>query len=244
MAELDVDIVAVEREIWSGKATFLFTRTTSGEIGILPRHIPLVAQLVDDAMVRVEREGEDDLRIAVDGGFMSVTDEGVIILAESAELESEIDADAAKQDSESDDRSDRRQGPRQASRAGSDRLEPPMSASMLIMAALVGVLLLVVIALCYRLWKLRQVGGTAAILRDFPAVGGQGWRHGVMRYRGGEAGLLPAVQSAVVARSPAEPSRARDRVAALTSRRRVRHHDRRDRDPRTARHQPGTRARL
>ena len=82
MAELDVDIVAVEREIWSGKATFVFTRTTAGEIGILPRHIPLVAQLVDDAMVRVEREGEDDLRIAVDGGFMSVTDEGVIILAE------------------------------------------------------------------------------------------------------------------------------------------------------------------
>ena len=60
---------------------------------------------------------------------------------------------------------------------------------MLIMVALVGVLLLVVVALCYRLWKLRQVGGTAAILRDFPAVGGQGWRHGVMRYRGGEAGF-------------------------------------------------------
>ena len=57
MAELDVDIVAVERKIWSGKATFVFTRTTSGEIGILPNHIPLVAQLVDDAMVRVEREG-------------------------------------------------------------------------------------------------------------------------------------------------------------------------------------------
>ncbi len=103
MAELDVDIVAVERKIWSGKATFVFTRTTAGEIGILPRHIPLVAQLVDDAMVRVEREGEDDLRIAVDGGFLSVTDEGVIILAESAEFESEINADEAKTDSESDD---------------------------------------------------------------------------------------------------------------------------------------------
>ena len=74
-----------------GKATFVFTRTTVGEIGILPRHIPLVAQLVDDAMVRVEREGEDDLRIAVDGGFMSVTEESVIILAESAEFESDID---------------------------------------------------------------------------------------------------------------------------------------------------------
>ena len=103
MAEIHVEIVAVERELWSGEATFVFTRTTAGEIGILPRHIPLVAQLVDDAMVRVEREGEDDLRIAIDGGFLSVTDEGVIILAESAEFESEINADAAKTDSESDD---------------------------------------------------------------------------------------------------------------------------------------------
>jgi F-type H+-transporting ATPase subunit epsilon len=103
MAELDVDIVAVERKIWSGKATFVFTRTTSGEIGILPRHIPLVAQLVDDAMVRVEREGEDDLRIAVDGGYLSVTEESVTILAESAEFESEINAESAKADADSDD---------------------------------------------------------------------------------------------------------------------------------------------
>ena len=103
MAELNVEIVAVERELWSGKATFVFTRTTAGEIGILPRHIPLVAQLVDDAMVRVEREGEDDLRIAVDGGFLSVTEERSDILVENAEFESEINADAAKQDSESDD---------------------------------------------------------------------------------------------------------------------------------------------
>lgn len=103
MADLDVEIVAVEREIWSGKASFVFTRTTSGEIGILPRHIPLVAQLVDDAMVRVEREGEDDLRVAVDGGFMSVTESNVIILAESAALESEIDESQARSDADSDD---------------------------------------------------------------------------------------------------------------------------------------------
>jgi F-type H+-transporting ATPase subunit epsilon len=103
MAELNVEIVAVDRRIWSGEATFLFTRTTVGEIGILPRHIPLVAQLVDDAMVRVEREGQDDLRIAVGGGFISVTEEGVTVLAESAEFASEIDESAAKTDSESDD---------------------------------------------------------------------------------------------------------------------------------------------
>src|ERR1700742_4368690 len=103
MAELNIDIVAVDRKIWSGEGTFLFTRTTSAESGILPSHIPLVAQLVDDAMVRVEREGEDDLRIAVDGGFLSVTEETVTILAESAEFSSEIDEAAARHDAESDD---------------------------------------------------------------------------------------------------------------------------------------------
>lgn len=103
MAELDIEIVAVDRKIWSGKGTFLFTRTTVGEIGILPRHIPMVAQLVDDAMVRVERADQTDLRIAVDGGFVSVTDAGVSILAESAAFESEIDESSARQDAESDD---------------------------------------------------------------------------------------------------------------------------------------------
>jgi F-type H+-transporting ATPase subunit epsilon len=103
MAELNIDIVAVDRQIWSGQGTFLFTRTTSGEIGILPNHIPLVAKLVDDAMVRVERDDEDDLRIAVDGGFLSVTEHGVIVLAESAEFDSEIDEAAAQRDAESED---------------------------------------------------------------------------------------------------------------------------------------------
>lgn len=57
---------------------------------------------------------------------------------------------------------------------------------MIGMVVLVVVLGLAVLALSYRLWKLRQ-GGTAGIMRDIPAVGGHGWRHGVIRYRGGEA---------------------------------------------------------
>jgi hypothetical protein len=64
----------------------------------------------------------------------------------------------------------------------------PLSAASVIMGALIVGLLLAVVAMSFRLYKLRQ-GGTAAILRDFPAVGGQGWRHGVIRYRGGEAGF-------------------------------------------------------
>jgi hypothetical protein len=61
-----------------------------------------------------------------------------------------------------------------------------MSAPMTIMVALIAVLLLIVLALTIRLWNLGQ-GGMAAILRDIPAVGGHGWRHGVLRYRGDEA---------------------------------------------------------
>lgn len=61
-----------------------------------------------------------------------------------------------------------------------------MSAPVAIMVALVTVLLLVAVALSFRLWKMGQ-GGTPAILRDSPAVGGHGWRHGVIRYRGDEA---------------------------------------------------------
>jgi F-type H+-transporting ATPase subunit epsilon len=103
MAELDVDIVAVDRKVWSGKATFIFTRTTVGEIGILPQHIPLVAELVDDAMVRVVRVDDDDLRLAVHGGFLSVTEEGVSILAESVDFAEEIDEATARHDSQSGD---------------------------------------------------------------------------------------------------------------------------------------------
>src|SRR5258707_14515754 len=61
-----------------------------------------------------------------------------------------------------------------------------MSAPMFAMVALIVVLGVAVLALSYRMWKLRQ-GGTAGIMRDIPAVGGHGWRHGVIRYHGGEA---------------------------------------------------------
>ncbi len=115
-----------------------------------------------------------------------------------------------------------------------------MSASMLIMVALVGVLLLVVVALSYRLWKLRQVGGTAAILRDVPAVGGHGWRHGVMRYRGGEAGFY-RLSSLRWWPDRRLSRRGLEIVSRRSPRgRRIRHHDRRDRRAGTARHQPGT----
>lgn len=57
---------------------------------------------------------------------------------------------------------------------------------MIVMAVLIGAFTGMSAVLGYRLWKLRR-GGSAVIMRDLPAVRGHGWRHGVIRYHGGEA---------------------------------------------------------
>lgn len=103
MAEMVVEVVGVDRRIWSGDATFVFARTVAGEIGILPRHTPLVAQLVDDASVRVDDTDGQSFIFAVDGGFISVTEQGVTILVGNAQAADDIDADAAAEDAKSED---------------------------------------------------------------------------------------------------------------------------------------------
>ncbi len=96
MADLHVELVSVEREIWSGEAREVISRTTEGELGILPGHTPLLGELAPGATVRIMRDGGEDVVAAVHGGFLSVTDEGVTVLAETAELAEDIDADRAK----------------------------------------------------------------------------------------------------------------------------------------------------
>lgn len=103
MAQMSVQLVAVEREVWSGEASFVFARTTTGEIGVLPHHVPLLAQLVEGEMVRIDTVDGNEVFAAVDGGFLSVTENGVSILAESADLREEIDVDQARVDLESED---------------------------------------------------------------------------------------------------------------------------------------------
>ena len=109
-AEMSVRLVAVEREVWSGQATFVFARTTVGEIGVLPHHVPLLAELTQGEMVRIDAVGGGEVFAAVDGGFISVTEDGVSILAESAELRDEIDVEQARVDAQSDDEETRLRG--------------------------------------------------------------------------------------------------------------------------------------
>ena len=97
MATVHVELVSVERLLWSGEARMVIARTTEGELGVLPGHAPLLGQLADGGVVTIRREDGDDLVVAAHGGFLSVTDEGVSILAELAEISGEIDADRARQ---------------------------------------------------------------------------------------------------------------------------------------------------
>ena len=96
MATMQVELVAVERPIWSGPATMVIARTSEGEIGLLPGHSPLLAVLEPGWVVRIKPEAGGELRFAVHGGFLAVREGSVSILAESAETDDEIDLAQAR----------------------------------------------------------------------------------------------------------------------------------------------------
>jgi F-type H+-transporting ATPase subunit epsilon len=97
MASMQVELVSVERPIWSGEATAVYARTPEGEIGVLPGHTPLLGELVPGWIVRIEQADGVEQRIAVHGGFLSVRADGVSVLAEIAESADEIDVARARE---------------------------------------------------------------------------------------------------------------------------------------------------
>jgi F-type H+-transporting ATPase subunit epsilon len=114
---MHVELVSVERALWSGEATGVYARTIAGELGVLPGHIPLLGALEPGWTVRIEREGEGDLRVAVHGGFLSVREDGVSVLAEMAEFAGEIDVSRARAALERAERDDSPAGAEARNRA-------------------------------------------------------------------------------------------------------------------------------
>ena len=96
MAEINVHLVAVERELWAGTAQMVVARTVDGDIGVMAGHAPLLAQLREGFAARIMQSNGDVLGVAVHGGFLSVTKDGVSILAEDAQLSDEIDVARAR----------------------------------------------------------------------------------------------------------------------------------------------------
>ncbi|UCC55849.1 MAG: F0F1 ATP synthase subunit epsilon [Gammaproteobacteria bacterium] len=87
---LHVDIVSAETEIFSGTATMIFAPAEMGEIGIAPRHAPLLTRL-KPGEVRVQTDGGDEQSFFVSGGMLEVQPHVVTVLADTAIRAADID---------------------------------------------------------------------------------------------------------------------------------------------------------
>jgi F-type H+-transporting ATPase subunit epsilon len=85
MAALSVVVVSADREVWSGEATRVVARTTEGEIGILAGHEPLLG-LVAGGEVRILTTEGSTVRAQADGGFLSVANDRVSVVADAASI--------------------------------------------------------------------------------------------------------------------------------------------------------------
>lgn len=101
MAKLKVDVITQERVVFSGEADMVVAPGVVGTLGILPHHAPLLTTL-EVGELRLKRD-EEEIRIAVSGGFLEVRSNKVIVLADTAERAAEIDiarAEAARERAE------------------------------------------------------------------------------------------------------------------------------------------------
>ena len=94
MATIKLEIVSPDRMVYAADIDMLIARSTGGEIGILPKHIPLVTGLEPHAM-KIHVDAKEQL-IAVAGGFMEVTPEKITVLATAAEEPIDIDINRAQ----------------------------------------------------------------------------------------------------------------------------------------------------
>ncbi|HHJ17238.1 MAG TPA: F0F1 ATP synthase subunit epsilon [Gammaproteobacteria bacterium] len=90
-----VDIVSAEAEIFSGKASMVFAPAEMGEVGIAPRHTPLLTRL-KAGEVRVQLEGKEEQFFYVSGGMLEIQPHVVTVLADTAMRAADIDEAAAQ----------------------------------------------------------------------------------------------------------------------------------------------------
>lgn len=95
MATIKLDIVTVERSVYSDNVDIVIARGVEGELGILPHHAPLMTMLQPGELIA--RKGNEEYSLAISGGFLEVRPDRVIVLADSAERAEEIDIARAEE---------------------------------------------------------------------------------------------------------------------------------------------------
>ena len=91
---MHVDIVSAEEEIFSGQATMLFAPAVMGEVGVMPRHAPLLTK-IKPGEVRVITPKDEELTYFVSGGMLEILPQGVTVLADTALRADDLDEAAA-----------------------------------------------------------------------------------------------------------------------------------------------------
>jgi F-type H+-transporting ATPase subunit epsilon len=91
---IHVDIVSAEAEIFSGTANMVFAPAEMGEVGIWPRHTPLLTRL-KPGEVRVQVEGQEEQYFYVSGGILEIQPHVVTVLADTALRAKDLDEAAA-----------------------------------------------------------------------------------------------------------------------------------------------------
>lgn len=98
MAEsMQVEVVSAREVVWSGQSSNIIAKTIEGEIGILAGHSPVLAVLEPSAVVIISDDGSREI-VAVDGGFISVSQGRVSILSEYARIASEVSVSQAEKE--------------------------------------------------------------------------------------------------------------------------------------------------
>ena len=87
---LHVDIVSAEAEIFSGTATMVFAPAEMGEVGIAPRHAPLLTRL-KPGEVRVQTQEGEELSFFVSGGMLEIQPHVVTVLSDTAIRADDLD---------------------------------------------------------------------------------------------------------------------------------------------------------
>jgi F-type H+-transporting ATPase subunit epsilon len=95
---MHVALVVPDRELWSGEARTVIAKTTEGDIGVLTGHAPVFGVLAEGSLVEILNDDAEPVRAAVSGGFLSVANDRVSILAAQAQLSGEVNADEAQQE--------------------------------------------------------------------------------------------------------------------------------------------------
>jgi F-type H+-transporting ATPase subunit epsilon len=95
VATLRLKVVSQHEELFSGDVDIVLAPGMEGQLGILPNHAPLIAQLAIGELVT--RAGDEEYAFAVHGGFLHVLPDEVIVLADVAERVEEIDIKRAEQ---------------------------------------------------------------------------------------------------------------------------------------------------